>query len=291
MNFDSDRFGPEGETEEDRAYAGSRFAEVRAAIFASAYYRVWGAEGNPPLPVYDVTLGRTLRGALPGGNPWLFLDAARRSVSSRADLRRGPDGLGYRRILHPNGICLTGEWIIDETPDARRYSGYFRSGSRALVIGRYSTCCRETRAGRNRSLALVGKLYPTTDPEHREPLVTANFITQEDLGGSRKSIHEVELRNAPDTTPWKRGFGLPTFLVTGVVLSLADRQPTIRQLYPIAELGKPRDEPTRAPEFMQLRLAPDQRRVEGRGPRLPRGDPRHALRARRSAAAAARSPS
>lgn len=44
-----------------------------------------------------------------------------------------------------------------------------------------------------------------------------------------------------------------------------DRQPSIRQLYPIAELGKPALTPTRAPEFMGLRVAPHQPRIAGAG--------------------------
>ena len=35
-----------------------------------------------------------------------------------------------------------------------------------------------------------------------------------------------------------------------------DQEPTIRQVYPIAQLGKPASEPTRAPAFMQLLVAP-----------------------------------
>src|SRR5258707_15601533 len=42
-----------------------------------------------------------------------------------------------------------------------------------------------------------------------------------------------------------------------------DKQPPIGQLYPIAELGKPADQPTRAPEFMRLLVAPDQPIVAG----------------------------
>jgi hypothetical protein len=44
---------------------------------------------------------------------------------------------------------------------------------------------------------------------------------------------------------------------------LVDRQPTVRQLYPIAELDKPGGEPTRAPQFMRLTIADEQRRVDG----------------------------
>src|SRR5436309_27554 len=125
MNFDPRYFGPEGVTVEDREYAGSRFSEVRAALFANSYYLAWGAPGEPALPVYGVTLGRALGGALGFGKGWRFQQAARRSVASRADLRWGPDGRGFRRILHPNGVCLTGTWEIDEAPEGAPYSGYF----------------------------------------------------------------------------------------------------------------------------------------------------------------------
>src|SRR5262249_8539904 len=39
----------------------------------------------------------------------------------------------------------------------------------------------------------------------------------------------------------------------------------IRQLYQIAELGKAQGEPTRAPTFMRLTVAPGQPRIEGAG--------------------------
>lgn len=253
--------GIEGFTEEDARFAGSRFAEVRDAAFANPYQEVWGAEGEPPLPVYRVTLGSVLRGILPFGKPHAFLEAAKRTVDSGLDLRWGPDRKGFRRLLHPNGICLFGTWTItEETP----YSGYFRAGSEGLIVGRFSTCCTETRRGRSRSLALVARLYPTTDPEHSDPLPTAGIITQEDLGGGRTpSINRAVLRNAPDTSVWRRGLGAPILGLTGLTFQRADKQPAFRQVYPIAELGKPPEEPTRAPEFLQLTVAPEQPEIAG----------------------------
>jgi hypothetical protein len=44
---------------------------------------------------------------------------------------------------------------------------------------------------------------------------------------------------------------------------MVDQRTTIRQLYEIAELGKRPDEPTRAPEFMRLLVAPEQPRIPG----------------------------
>ncbi|AMV39721.1 hypothetical protein [Planctomyces sp. SH-PL62] len=263
MNFDRDHDGPQGATSADEAGGLSRFAEVREAIFANTYYRTWG-EGTP-LPVYEVTLARTLRGILPFGPRWKLLQAARRTVGTRADMRWGADGRGFRRLLHPNGVCLFGSWEIDEAYEGSPYTGYFRPGARGLIVGRYSTCCTETRRGRYRSLSLVGKIYPTIDPDHLEPTRTANFFTQQDLGGEKtKFVKDAILRNAPDTTPWRRGAALPVLLLSGVAFGRANPMPTMRQLYEIAELGKPEGEPTRSPSFLRLRVVGDARATPGK---------------------------
>ncbi|HXO22432.1 MAG TPA: hypothetical protein VOA87_21125 [Thermoanaerobaculia bacterium] len=116
-------------------------------------------------------------------------------------------------------------------------------------------------------MALVGSLFPTTDPTHAEPLRTASFITQQDLGGERTDfMNDAELRNAPDTHSWRRGSsGVAILLLSGAVFLRTDKKPSIRQLYPIAELGKAKDEPTRSPEFMRFLVAPDQPRIAGEG--------------------------
>jgi len=254
-------FGTEALTQADRDYHGSRFMEVREAIFANPYQEVWGREGVAPLPVYRVTLASVLRGLLSFGKRYIFQQAVARAVDSHADLRWGDDGKGFRRLLHPNGICLTGRWEITEETN---YSGYFRKGSAALVIGRYSTCCSENRRGHTRSLALVGKLFPTNDSHHTELLRTASFFTQQDIGGDRVDcINEAELRNAPDVHGLRRGIGVPVLLITGLVFQRVDKEPAQRQLYQIAELGKPDGEPTRAPKFMRLLVAQDQPQIEG----------------------------
>jgi hypothetical protein len=255
-------FGTEAVTEEDRAYRGSRFAEVRDAMFANPYQKIWGADG-PPLPVYGVTLGGVLHGAFLPGRPYFFRQAVARAVDSHADLRWGADRKGFRRIIHPNGICLFGLWeIFADT----QYSGYFAKGSRALTVARYSTCCRETRRGHTRSLSMVGKLFPTTERDHVEPLTTASFITQQDLGGDRTLyINDAELRNAPDTTLWRRGLGAPILAIEALQFHRADKEPTARQLYQIAELGKPAADPTVAPAYMRLVVDPAQPRIPGEG--------------------------
>src|SRR5262245_18943648 len=173
----ANEFGVEGLTADDRAYLGSRYADVRDAMSANPYQPLWRGPGD--MPTYSVSLRTMLFGLVPSLRTPMYARASARIIDSHADLRWGSDGRGYRRLVHPNGICLFGRWeITAPTP----YSGFFRQGSRALVIARYSTCCAETRRGRARSLSMVAKLFPTTDPDHATPLPTANLITQQDLG-------------------------------------------------------------------------------------------------------------
>src|SRR5262249_26921423 len=114
------------------------------------------------------------------------------------------------------------------------------------------------------SLSHVARLFPTTDPNHTTPLEAASLVTQQDIGGDYSNyINDVELRNAPNTSSWRRGSGVPGLLVTGAVFDFVDREPSIRQLYEIAELGKAADEPTRAPACLRLLVAADQPRIEG----------------------------
>jgi hypothetical protein len=243
--------------DQDRGHQGSRFSDVVAAIFANPYQRTWGAPGEPPLPVHEVSF-RTVVGGLV---PRQFTRDSERTLDSHADLRWGADGKGFRRLVHPNGVCLLGRWIIDQE---NSFSGCFRAGSEALVVARYSTCCTETRRGHNRSLSLVAKLYPTTDSGHVEPLQTASLFTQEDIGGSDTPyLNDVELLNAPNVTLSRRGIGAPVLVVVGLVFQRVDREPTVRQLYQIAELGKAPGEPTRAPEFLRLLVVPEQPRIQG----------------------------
>ena len=240
-------------TTEDRAYNGSRYSDVVAAIFANPYQKVWGGAGEPAWPVHKVTFRSVASG---------MLAASERAIDSRADLRWGSNGLGFRRLVHPNGVCLTGTWRILERTD---YTGYFAQGSVALIVARYSTCCTETRRGHTRSLSLAGKLFPTVDVNHTAPLRTANFLAQEDIGGMNTDcINDAELRNAPDITAFRRGVGgVPTLLVTGRAFERVDKEPGIRQMYEVAELGKADGVPTRTPEFMRLMVSPNQPRIAG----------------------------
>ena len=253
--------GSEQFTDEDRLYSGSRFRAIVDALFANPYQKVWGRQGEPPLPQQEQTIKTVFGGLFSHNRPPRFERASERSLDSGADLRWGPDGKGFARLLHPNGVCLVGRWqITEDTP----YSGYFAKGKTALVVARYSSGAGGNLRGRIRSLALVGKLFPTTDPDHPTPLRTANFITQQDIGGERtESINAAELLNAPNVTVFRRGPAGTLLIKVAVVFRRVDQEPTIRQLYPIAELGKPAGEPTRAPAFMRLLVAPEQPVIPG----------------------------
>lgn len=253
-----DDFGALPMNDQDRAYAGSRFGEVRDAVFANPYQKVWGAEGEPPLPFRDPTFFDMLRGLLSGHH--LLTEAASRTVESHADLRWGPDGKGFRRIVHPYGVCLTGLWRITEDSE---YSGYFSPGSEALIIARYSNG-GQLRRGKPRGQGLAGKLYPTTNPNHVEPLKTANFFAIEDIVGSMTPrLNDVAFCNAPNVTLSNDWRTAPIVLLAGVVFAIVDREAAERQLHEIAELGKAPDAPTRTPKYMRLALTPGHPVIEG----------------------------
>jgi len=247
-------FGQQGLTQEDRSYQGSRFSDVKAAIFANPYQKVWGGPGEPALPSYKVTNRSAYAGSLPGGRPPQFKLAAIRTLDSAADLRWGEDGKGFRRFVRPQGVCVTGVWdITGENP----YSGYFKPGSRGLVIARVSTGVTRTLWGKRRSYGLVLKLFPTVDENHRDLLRPANVILADDLGGTTAThLTEVEITNAPHVTGLNRGNEIPLLFKEGLVFEIVDRMASVRQVYPIAELGTAADETINAPEFMRLKASP-----------------------------------
>lgn len=251
--------GPQEVTAEDRAYRGSRYAEVRQALYANPYRGGIAGQEPGPLPMFRSTIRNAWRGLLSGENK--FRQASARSIDSRADLRWGPDGKGWRRIIAPNGICVLGTWEI--TVD-NPYTGYFRKGSKGLAIGRISSDGNETKRGQRRSISLGLKIYPTLDPDHPTPLVPASVIVQEDLGGMRTDyINDAELVNAPSVHSYRRGIYFLIMLRAGTIFQRLDKVGDSRQVFQVAELGKAPGEVTNAPEHLLLKMAPGQRRIEG----------------------------
>ncbi len=247
--------GDQGLTGDD--LTPSSYDEIKDALFNpkvnGQYYSVWGVAGQNALPIYKVTVASLTKGLWRFWTEFPMLKAARRTVRSQADLRWGRDRKGFRRLVHPMGICLEGTWKIDADSPLKEYTGYFAPGKVGRVIARYSLGGNDPRNGRNRSLGLVGKIFPMQDQGRGTP--RANFITQEDLGGAyTDSIKEAIMTNSPPVTLLKRGSGIFGFLVVIIALMRTDKQPSERQLYEVAELEVPKGTRTNCPRFMKLQV-------------------------------------
>jgi len=235
--------GPQEMTAEDRAYRGSRYSEVRKALYQNPYRAGASGQEPGPLPLFRSTIRNAWRGLFSGENK--FRQASARSMDSQADLRWGPDGKGWRRIIAPNGICVLGTWEITEHS---QYTGYYARGSKGLTIGRFSSDGNETKRGQRRSFSLGMKIYPTTDPEHPTPLIPASVIVQEDLGGMRTAyINDAELVNTPSVHAYRRGIYFLIMLRAGPIFQRLDKVANARQVYQPAELAKDPAVPDSAP--------------------------------------------
>jgi hypothetical protein len=251
--------GQQETTDEDRSYKGSRYSEVREALFRNPYRGGTSGQEAGALPMFRSTIRNAWRGTLHGHK--FLKEASARTIDTRSDLRWGADGKGFRRILAPNGICLLGTWEI--TAD-NPYTGYFQNGAKGLTIGRISSDGSETRRGQRRSISLGMKVYPTADPNHPTPLIPAGVIVQEDLGGMHTDfLNDAELVNMPSVHSYRRGIHVLVMLRAGTYFLPLDKVADVRQLHEVAELGKPAGVPTRCPEHTMLKMAAGQRRIEG----------------------------
>ena len=87
---------------------------------------------------------------------------------------------------------------------------------------------------------------------------------QEDLGGMRTDyINDAELVNTPSVHAYRRGIYFLIMLRAGTIFQRLDKVGDARQVHQVAELMKPADVPTHAPDHMMLKMAQGQRRVEG----------------------------
>lgn len=151
----------------------------------------------------------------------------------------------FEKLVHANGVCVAGEWRIDgDSP----YSGYFRSGARALFIGRVSVALQETTRAGDRGFGVAGKVFPTLNPNER--VATSNFFTVDVLSGTpSQRFLDVALTNNPPL--------VPSFSLAGVLskiipaFALADSQPTFRPVTHMARIGA--GENVRSPVFIRLR--------------------------------------
>ena len=160
------------------AQAGSSYTEVHDAVFNSAYQ---------DLPAYEVN--SDLFGPSGDNHTNLLLADARRTLTSDADLLDFPAG---RKLLQPNGICFSGEWIMGTTP----YTGMLASGVRGLAIVRASVSLGGTRYRDKRAFSMAVKIFPTLD--YALNVETRNLLVMESIAGSsRKYFHEAVMDNEP----------------------------------------------------------------------------------------------
>jgi hypothetical protein len=231
------------------ALAGSAFADVET-YKGSRYSEVWQQVSSDPyriLPQYKVSFS-----SMYGVAESKIRRSAERTLSNQSDLLPP-----FRKLVHPNGICLTGTWnITRDNP----YTGYFSKDSKALIIARASSAMSETKRGEYRSFGLAGKIYPTDDRDHMEPLKTANFFTVDDLGGTQILRYtDTPLLNEPKMS--KRLGLLGSFATLSAIIKAfrsADGNPGYRPLYPIAKLGMEEPSASVAPKWMMLKAAPGQ---------------------------------
>lgn len=242
-------FGPQGITEDDQNYQGSRYVEVKKAIFDNPYQKVWGGSNEPPFPHHLVTAKGVYEGFLPGGKPNQFKQAAIRTLKTSADLRWGSDGKGFKKIIHSNGVSMTGTWEITEDNE---FSGYFKKGSKGLIISRLSCGSSAIKRGNKRAFGFAGKLFPTTDENHTELLKPASFFCLDSLSGSDATHYtDVTLVNGIAVRILDVDFPSKLMLLrAGIVFGGIDKNGTLRQLYQISELNKAPDEVTNTPKFM-----------------------------------------
>ena len=185
--------------------------QVKAAAFDEPYYgNVWGGPERQPLPIYKQTVDSILRGLFPLGRR-LFLQAAKRTVRSRADLRLlGPGPKGLSTTVAPDGDLPHGHLEDRCGAGEHRVHGILREGSEGRIHpGRYST--GESKPwGRELSLACAGReIYRKADAGAQPPEAPAHFFTQEDLGAT--FTNSFTTRSSRTLRPSLHGTAAKTF--------------------------------------------------------------------------------
>ena len=211
----------------------------REALSIQKDIELYGTTENPKLPQYS-----GLFSALKSIANGTLKAAALRTVSNHDDFHDY-----FEKLVHSNGICFSGMWEITEDSP---YSGYFKKGSSALMIGRISAASPQTTNDKNRSFGFAGKLFPTTNPN--EVVSTANFFTVHNLNGTAvKHALDVSFVNEPPVD--LSGFLNPLKIVNDI-FDAADLHPGVRPLYPISRAGLDQGASAVTPKWMRIHVAP-----------------------------------
>jgi hypothetical protein len=213
-------------------YDGSTFQEVRDVVWSDPY-----PEGQFP--------------AHPNLQPnqfVQFLNDSARNLFDRRDIRPYFD-----KLIHANGISMTGTWRIDRPS---RYTGYFSQGSEGLLLVRLSCATNALYSHQKRSFGIGGKIWPTMDPNKKA--APANFVTVGRLSGEKKKhVLDIAPTNAPAV-----GLNPGALFVNKVIFRMMDSRPGVRQLYPISTLGVKPGQTVVTPDLMMLRVLEGTPRVD-----------------------------
>jgi hypothetical protein len=226
-----------------QTFAASSFSEVRNILQDRAVNPANAEEQAElnvyragQLPHYEVTASSFIENGID-----VLLNAAVRTTTKTDDFYPR-----LKKLVHPNGICFTGEWnILTNTP----YTGYFAAGKKGLFVGRASVAMNKTEAGSRRGFGFAGKIFPTNDPSKK--VSTANFFSVDELmGTSRRHFMDTATTNEPPT-----GFDISMIwlgLKIASAFSHADGSPNFRPLYPIARLGEADPKAARWPHWIRI---------------------------------------
>jgi len=187
----------------------------------------------------------------------ILLQDAHRTLNDHADILPA-----FEKLAHPNGICFRGLWEIEEE---NIYSGYFKQSSKALIIARASTATSDTLQGSSRAFGFAGKLFASVDTQMINSENSANFFLIDDLGGTdAKHYRDVAMSNEPEVSINSSILkNLFYALKVSSTFEKADKNPGIRQLYEISQLGENDSENIITPKWMKIE-ASDNKRVDAK---------------------------
>jgi hypothetical protein len=233
-------------TDQEFDYDGSTFEEVKSITFSGPYNR---------LPNHQGLSAQTF--------VQFFNDSAR-NMHDKRDIRPRFD-----KLIHANGICLSGFWKIDQAAAApgasgesphdpytglkideyrEPFTGYFAPGSVGLCIARLSVAGLYMTRGYSRAFGIAGKVFPTLDPAQK--VKPGNFVTVNYLSGTKeKHITDIAPTNQPGIGP-----AIAANVINRIIFRLMDTRPGYRQLYPISTLGVPRGARVKTPDLIQLKV-------------------------------------
>jgi hypothetical protein len=194
------------------------------------------------LPKYQVNASTIF----PKGSNQLKRDAQRTVTKTDDYYPRLP------KLLHANGICMTGKWHATEKS---KYTGLFTKGSTGLFIGRVSVTLDGTEYSEKRGFALAGKIFPTMDKS--ENVNTANFFSIEVLLGLKKQYFmNAAMTNEPETSFDLSLIGMGLKIASA--FSSADNNPGFRPLYPISESKLLPGQTAVTPHWFRLKVVRNQ---------------------------------